>query len=85
MRWSEQVAATTGVAWGPGEMDMMLDLVREVAHGVERRYGPLTAYAVGVAPGQRLGGDADTPEGRAELLASMAEELTAAARELLPD
>lgn len=43
----------------PAEADAVLDLARVVAHGTERRYAPLTAYAVGLA----LGPDVD-PVGR---------------------
>lgn len=56
MRWSEQVESATGVeAWDRVETDLLLDLAREVAHGTERRFAPLTAYAVGVAVGSRHG------------------------------
>ena len=79
VRWSEQVASTTGVeAWDPTETDLVLDLAREVAHGVERRFAPLTAYAVGVAVGQQLGDGATSAAGRQDALRRLVVELTEA-------
>ncbi len=40
------------------EVTAVLDLTRVVAHGVERRFGPLTAYALGLAMSTRT----DAPE-----------------------
>ena len=48
VRWSERVEAGSGIpAWDRDETDLVLDLAREVAHGTERRYAPLTAFASG--------------------------------------
>jgi hypothetical protein len=33
------------------EADAILDLAREVAHNVERKYAPIAAYALGLAVG----------------------------------
>ncbi len=35
------------------EQDAVLDLTRVVAHGIERRFGPLAAYALGLAMSTR--------------------------------
>lgn len=79
MRWSEQVASTTGIeAWDRVETDLVLDLAREVAHGTERRFAPLTAYAIGVAVGMQLGDAAATAEDRQDALRRLASELTEA-------
>jgi hypothetical protein len=52
MRWSEVVETTLGVqAWDGDEAALVLDLAREVAHNTERRFAPLTAYALGLAVG----------------------------------
>ena len=80
MRWSEQVETTTGIdAWDATETDLVLDLARDVAHGVERRFAPLTAYALGIAVGRRLGDAAADATGRHEVLRELAEDLAAAA------
>jgi len=52
MKWSEVVEATLGIeAWDGDEAALLLDLAREIAHNTERRFAPLTAYAVGLAVG----------------------------------
>lgn len=80
MRWSEQVETTTGIdAWDATETDLVLDLARDVAHGVERRFAPLTAYALGVAVGRSLGEAATDAAGRQKVLRALVEELSAAA------
>jgi hypothetical protein len=69
VRWSDQVEVATGVpSWSPTETDLLLDLARDVAHGTERRFAPLTAYAVGVAVGSRLGSQAYDPVAREAIL-----------------
>lgn len=48
--WAAAVADALGT--GPiRDIDAVLDLVRSVAHGVQRPAGPLAAYLVGVAVG----------------------------------
>ncbi len=79
MRWSEQVEVITGIeAWDPVETDLLLDMAREVAHGTERRFAPLTAYAIGVAVGQQLGDDAAAGEARQDALRRMVMQLVEA-------
>jgi len=79
MRWSDQVEVATGVpSWSPAETDLLLDLARDVAHGTERRFAPLTAYAVGVAVGSRLGSQADDAAAREEILRELVTSLSAA-------
>ena len=86
MRWSEQVAALTGIeAWDRVETDLVLDLARDVAHGTERRFAPLTAYAVGVAVGQALGDAATTAEDRQDALRRLVTALTGAVPEVDPE
>lgn len=86
MRWSEQVEALTGIeAWDRVETDLVLDLARDVAHGTERRFAPLTAYAVGVAVGQALGDDATTAEDRQDALRRLVTALTEAVPEVDPE
>jgi hypothetical protein len=47
---------------GPAVAEPVLALVRDVAHGIDRPSGPLTAYLVGVLAGARAasGGGVDT-------------------------
>ena len=55
--WTATVVAELGVAdlVEPGTRDLVLDLARDVAHGVARPAAPLTAYLLGLAVGR--GGD----------------------------
>lgn len=72
MRWSEQVEAVTGIeAWDRVETDLVLDLARLVAHGTERRFAPLTSYALGVAVGRQLGDAAGGAAARQDALRAM--------------
>lgn len=56
--WLAQVAADLGL--DPDQLDRgpILDLTRDVAHGVARPAAPVTAYLVGLAAG-RAGGTPD--------------------------
>ena len=47
------------------DVDLILGIARDVAHGVERRAAPLTTYLMGVAVGRAGGGttaEADVAE-----------------------
>lgn len=59
--WLDQVVPGLGVdaALVAGTQDDVLDMVRDVAHGVLRPAAPLTAYVVGLAAGSAAaeGGD----------------------------
>ncbi len=46
--WLAAAAAELGVD-GPVDMHLLLDLTRDVAHGVERPAAPLTTYLLGLA------------------------------------
>ncbi|MDQ6874376.1 MAG: DUF6457 domain-containing protein [Actinomycetota bacterium] len=48
--WIAAVCAELGIAV-PIDRDLVLDMTREVAHGVARPAAPLTAYLVGLAAG----------------------------------
>lgn len=67
--WIETACAELGLEPGALDRDLVLDLTRDVAHGVARPAAPLTAYLLGVAVGR--GGDA----------AVLADRLAALARE----
>ncbi|UZN05084.1 DUF6457 domain-containing protein [Cellulomonas sp. S1-8] len=59
--WTGQVAPALGVDPGllAATADDVLDMVREVAHGVARPAAPLTAYLVGLAAGRAAAGGGD--------------------------
>ncbi len=49
--WVAAVCAELGID-GPVDRDQILDLTRDVAHGVARPAAPLTAYLIGLAAGR---------------------------------
>jgi hypothetical protein len=55
-RWVSRVCAELGLDPAGLDVSDLLDLTREVAHGVARPAAPLTAFLVGLAAG-RAGGD----------------------------
>jgi 5'-3' exonuclease len=52
--WTAAVCADLGLDPGSADTRTVLDLARDVAHGVARPAAPLTAYLVGVAVGRGL-------------------------------
>ena len=40
-------AAMTDISVGPDEVETLLGLARDVAHGTERKFAPLVSYLVG--------------------------------------
>jgi hypothetical protein len=50
--WTGQACAALGLDADGFDRDLVLDLARDVAHGVARPAAPLTAYLVGVAVGR---------------------------------
>jgi hypothetical protein len=51
-QWIAVVCADLGLETGTVDMRQVLDLARDVAHGVGRPAAPLTAYMLGVAVGR---------------------------------
>ncbi|OUC92542.1 hypothetical protein CA984_29710 [Streptosporangium minutum] len=49
--WTELVCRELGVDPATIDRDALLDLTKEVAHGVTRPAAPLTAYVLGLAQG----------------------------------
>jgi hypothetical protein len=49
--WTTTVAERLGLRPEVLDRDLLLDVTRDVAHGVARPAAPLTAYLVGVAAG----------------------------------
>lgn len=50
--WTERVCGALGVPVGDVDQRQVLDVAREVAHGVARPAAPVTAYLLGVAVGR---------------------------------
>lgn len=55
--WLAELADAVEVPVADVPVDRVLDLARDVAHGVVRAGAPLTAFVVGVAIGRGLGAD----------------------------
>jgi hypothetical protein len=68
--WTDTVVAELGIAdlVDAGTRDLVLDLTRDVAHGVARPAAPLTAYLLGLAVGR--GGDPAVLAARLSALAT---------------
>ena len=49
--WTARVCAELGIDPATLDRDAVLDLTRDVAHGVARPAAPLTAYLIGFAQG----------------------------------
>jgi hypothetical protein len=58
--WLRQVSAELGLdeSTGGAYRDLLLDVARDVAHGVARPAAPLTTFLIGLAAG-RAGGSAE--------------------------
>ncbi|WP_242893619.1 DUF6457 domain-containing protein [Actinomadura litoris] len=50
--WLEAACGELGLERGDIDRDLVLDLARDVAHGVARPGAPLTAYLLGLAVGR---------------------------------
>ncbi|HEY8451551.1 MAG: DUF6457 domain-containing protein [Micromonosporaceae bacterium] len=50
--WTAAACAALGLDRGTVDRDLVLDLARDVAHGVARPAAPLSAYLVGLAVGR---------------------------------
>lgn len=64
--WTELVCRELGIDPARVDRDAVLDLTKEVAHGVARPAAPLTAYLLGLAQGAGAA-DEDTLERLIEL------------------
>ena len=53
-QWTAAVCADLGLDSSSADLRAVLDLTRDVAHGVARPAAPLTAYLVGMAVGRGL-------------------------------
>lgn len=64
--WIDKAAAALGIE-DDIDVDAILDLAREVAHGVERKAAPVSTFLAGLAAG-RAGGDAASVQRALETL-----------------
>lgn len=76
--WLAQASTLAGLdaSTGSAHRDLVLDLARDVAHGVARPAAPLTTFLLGLAAG-RAGGDAADIERVAAELSALAAQWTA--------
>ncbi|MBO0926429.1 molybdopterin-guanine dinucleotide biosynthesis protein MobA [Cellulomonas sp. zg-ZUI199] len=76
--WTGRAAPALGVdpALVAATQDEVLEMVRDVAHGVLRPAAPLTAYVVGLAAGRAAAGGDDPETAVRDALARVAELLS---------
>lgn len=74
--WTTEVCAALGLDASVVDTELVLNLARDVAHGVARPAAPLTAYLVGVAVGRGA-----EPAGVLAAVAELARSHTSAATE----
>lgn len=61
--WIDELAHALGEEpLTPAETTRLLDAARDVAHRVERKMTPLSAFVIGCAVGRKLAGGADRTE-----------------------
>lgn len=78
--WTELVCRELGVDPATIDRDALLDLTKEVAHGVTRPAAPLTAYVLGLAQGA-----GSAPPDAVERLTALAREWERTAAETTGD
>jgi hypothetical protein len=70
--WTERAAAALGIT-DPIDTDDILDMARVVAHEVERKMAPVSAFLAGLAAG-KAGGDEVAMRDAIEKLRSLAQQ-----------
>jgi hypothetical protein len=78
--WTALVCRELGIDPARVDRNAVLDLTRDVAHGVARPAAPLTAYLVGLAQGAGT-----APDNAVERLSSLARDWEKATTETLGD
>jgi hypothetical protein len=63
--WVHELSTTLGVDAAATDVQLVLDLARDAAHGVARPAAPLTTFLVGLAAGTRGGDQAAVTEAAA--------------------
>lgn len=69
-QWAAALAAELGLGPDAVDVEQVLDLAADAAHGIVRPAAPLTTFLVGLAAGKAGAGDADVADAvaRAEAL-----------------
>lgn len=52
--WTEEICLELSLDIGQVDRDLVLDLARDVAHGVARPAAPITTYLIGLAVGRGI-------------------------------
>jgi hypothetical protein len=66
--WVDEVRTALGLE-EEVDVDLILELARSVAHGIERRAAPVAAFLVGLAAGRAGGGRAAEADAAAKVRA----------------
>jgi len=74
--WPRRYASALGTDLADSEVEVLLDLAREVAHGSERRFAPLSTFVAGRYVAVRMAAGVSASDALAEAVA--------VARSLLP-
>ncbi|MGI8778295.1 MAG: DUF6457 domain-containing protein [Acidimicrobiales bacterium] len=74
--WPRRYARALGADLADTEVEVLLDLARDVAHGSERRFAPLSTFVAGRFVADRVAAGASVSDALAEAVA--------VARSLLP-
>jgi hypothetical protein len=69
--WLGRLSGALGVDAAAIDVDLVLDLARDAAHGVARPAAPLTTFLVGLAAGAR-GGSAEEIRAAARIASELA-------------
>ena len=77
--WIDDLAAAFGdEPLTPQEVDSLLGVARDVAHGVERKVTPLSTFLLGAAVGRRTAVGVSRAEAMGPALATLRDTLSAA-------
>ena len=83
--WVEELASELGVdGLSQEEISKLLAAARDVAHGVERRITPLSAFLVGAAVERRMAAGAVRRDAFREVLATLEAQIPDAEPEEIP-
>jgi len=67
--WPRRYARALGDDLGDAEAEILLDLAREVAHGTERRFAPLSTFVAGRFVAARVAAGATVMDALSEAVA----------------
>ncbi|MDQ6797954.1 MAG: DUF6457 domain-containing protein [Actinomycetota bacterium] len=67
--WPRRYAAALGADLADADVEVLLDLAREVAHGSERRFAPLSTFVAGRFVALRMAAGVSASDALAEAVA----------------